>query len=589
MNRKTFEHYMKREPADVEHSYLFLVDNKDLALNIAAVGFPTTAIVNEDGFFNTDQLMEYLSEIAFKGTCRSDYIYVLACSSKKINDMLAQFFTNESLKYREGWQLFWKKGYLEKIEQADGGSLLQITLNNYIASYEKPPEFPVEYYKFHEIDAKGKPGKVIDMNIVDDILEKVSFVVLAEVPFIYENGRYFKDNLGIHLKEMIQKRILREKINAPTINRVYQLLITQSGVQREFSDMNRYPAYWVNFQNGFFDPIEWKMIPHDKKYLALNQIPHEFDPEKEINEGDYPIIGNYLEWSIADPDEREMMWEYLGYSMTRDTKFQKFLMLLGNGGTGKSVLIDLFQNVIGKENSSHISLQDLNKRFYATNLFGKLLNSCGDIPCKSMEQTDIIKKATGEDMLMFERKQKDPHYFMSYAKLLFSANDMPENLEEKSDAFYRRIMILDMNRPIPADKKDPKLKQKMEKEITYSIHMAMKALARLYSQDHFTESEHSKECVEDIQCSSDSVKAFLRDKVIRMKGLKLEKSVMYRMYDNYCTDSGRTPLGKKRFFSIMERKGYSCRKSNGIYYFFDVTEKPEDFEPVDDMTIIPFD
>ena len=29
MNRKTFEHYMKREPADVEHSYLFLVDNKD--------------------------------------------------------------------------------------------------------------------------------------------------------------------------------------------------------------------------------------------------------------------------------------------------------------------------------------------------------------------------------------------------------------------------------------------------------------------------------------------------------------------------------------------------------------------------------
>ena len=284
-----------------------------------------------------------------------------------------------------------------------------------------------------------------------------------------------------------------------------------------------------------------------------------------------------------------MMWEYLGYSMTIDTKFQKFLMLLGNGGTGKSVLIDLFQNVIGKENSSHISLQDLNKRFYATNLFGKLLNSCGDIPCKSMEQTDIIKKATGEDMLMFERKQKDPHYFMSYAKLLFSANDMPENLEEKSDAFYRRIMILDMNRPIPADKKDPKLKQKMEKEITYAIHMAMKALARLYMQDHFTESEHSKDCVEDIQCSSDSVKAFLRDKVIRMKGTKLEKSVMYRMYDNYCTDSGRTPLGKKRFFSIMDRKGYSSRKSNGIYYFFDVTEKPEDFEPVDDMTVIPFD
>ena len=45
---------------------------------------------------------------------------------------------------------------------------------------------------------------------------------------------------------------------------------------------------------------------------------------------------------------------------------------------------------------SSISLQDLNKRFYATGMYGKLLNACADIPCKAMENTDVLKKAVGE-------------------------------------------------------------------------------------------------------------------------------------------------------------------------------------------------
>lgn len=79
--------------------------------------------------------------------------------------------------------------------------------------------------------------------------------------------------------------------------------------------------------------------------------------------------------------------------MTTDTHFQKFLMIKGKGGTGKSVAISLIQHVIGIENCSSIPLQDLNKRFYATGLFGKQLNACADIPCTAMQSVDIIKSS----------------------------------------------------------------------------------------------------------------------------------------------------------------------------------------------------
>lgn len=92
--------------------------------------------------------------------------------------------------------------------------------------------------------------------------------------------------------------------------------------------------------------------------------------------------------------------------MTQDTQFQKFLTLKGNGGTGKSVAVSLIQHVVGITNMSSISLQDLNKRFYATGMYGKLLNACADIPCKAMENTDVLKKAVGEDTLIYEKKDR---------------------------------------------------------------------------------------------------------------------------------------------------------------------------------------
>ena len=96
-----------------------------------------------------------------------------------------------------------------------------------------------------------------------------------------------------------------------------------------------------------------------------------------------------------------------------------------------------------------MSLQNLNQRFHPTGLFGKLLNACADIPSTAMESVDIIKKAVGEDTLLYEEKGQDPTQFNSYAKLLFSANEMPLNLDDKTTAYYRRLLVLAINRTIP--------------------------------------------------------------------------------------------------------------------------------------------
>ena len=99
-----------------------------------------------------------------------------------------------------------------------------------------------------------------------------------------------------------------------------------------------------------------------------------------------------------------------------------------------------------KPNVSSVSLQGLQDRFAPAELFLKQANICADIPLTALSEVDMIKKLTGEDTISADRKFKNAYTFRSYARLFFSANDIPY-IAEKTNAFYRRMLILKMDQP----------------------------------------------------------------------------------------------------------------------------------------------
>ena len=90
---------------------------------------------------------------------------------------------------------------------------------------------------------------------------------------------------------------------------------------------------------------------------------------------------------------------------------KKYIFLVDNQDIAMNIVMSGYQALyLGQEDDEYyfsvnsfiedmrsISLQDLNKRFYAIGMYGKLLNACADIPCKAMNTTDVLKKAVGED------------------------------------------------------------------------------------------------------------------------------------------------------------------------------------------------
>jgi len=109
----------------------------------------------------------------------------------------------------------------------------------------------------------------------------------------------------------------------------------------------------------------------------------------------------------------------------------------------KSKFLQLLTKFIGEDNVTSTELDTLlTSRFEITRLHKKLVCQMGETNFSEINKTSIIKKLTGQDIIGFEYKNKDPFEEINYAKILIATNNLPTTTD-KTIGFYRRWMIID--------------------------------------------------------------------------------------------------------------------------------------------------
>lgn len=563
-------------PDNKKEKYIFVNDNKKICESIITVGYYSMYIsrTESEAYFTAESFCRYVCDTANTGTSIMDYTFVLCCFYKKSNDQIESVLKNNFIDCLTGGYLLFKdKEYLGNYEKQGE---LEEALDKYIKRFEGHDTGRIDTLQFCKLDDRGRPRGLLDIAIIRFLMDTYHMFVMGQELYIYDKGCYFLDEQGVKIKSTIQRLIPEQFINYRNLNGLYHLLLEQMELQRELEEINQYPAHWINFENGMFDVKEWKLMKHRPEYYSINQIPHSLDVSVRKNLEEHgKETDSFLDSALYCPEDKITLWQYLGYSMTRDSCMQRMMFLQGEGGTGKSRIINLFNLIVGKKNFSSMSLHNLAERFYPSMLFGKILNACPDIKSEALLSVDNIKKATGEDMMIYEKKGKDPMGFCSYAKLLFSANKVPLNLDEKSDAYYRRLIILEINRKPP--KKILDLDERLAAEVQYSIWMALAGLQKLYEDGDFLVSQHSRGLVEELYRDADTVKAFIDENIENKEGSRIKNTDLYTKYQEYCKEWGRRELSLRSFYKRLKEMGYDSRKSDGYFYYRDIQFKAEDF------------
>ena len=436
--------------------------------------------------------------------------------------------------------------------------------------------------QFHLLDGKGRPCSVFDDAILRYIKDNYNLFFLAGTPYHYTDGVYKADFSGARLKTLIKGLLYTRFIKSTTLTRVYQLFAMDYELEKTYEEINKYPKHWIPFKNCMLDAKTGEVHKHRPEYYCINQIPWDYEPDKEY-------VGSETEKffkSAMSAEDRRTILQFLGLCMTR-CNFQKFIILKGGRGTGKSVVVRLFENVIGTGNYSNVPLQKLEEKFYSIQLMGKLINLCADLNGNPLKTVNTIKLITGGDSLSDSYKGRDIITFTPYARLLFSCNTVPISLDEKSNALFERIILIEMdNRP---EKPDRQLEDKLKKEIPYIIGQALKELQKLFEENVLYESERSRELVAELYADSDSVQAFIQERMVRDVSKSIKSTKLHELYKKYCEETEREPLSRTRFYANLKNKGYGKKIVHGNEYFVGLDEKEDGFLEVDGSQELPFE
>lgn len=433
-------------------------------------------------------------------------------------------------------------------------------------------EESIDLMDFHRIGKNGRPYDIIDDKVANYIIEHENIIIISGKPYIYKNGVYKCDSDGNIIRYLIKSMMIQDIITITKINRVYNLILMNHKLTIDNEDVNKYPSHWINFKNGMLDVITGEMHEHSPKYLSINQIPHNYVPNQDITQ---TVFYAFLKSRIPDKENQQMLFEFMGYCMTKDVVFQKFMILFGLGESGKSTIINFATSMVGKENACSISLQQLGDRFTTASLLFKVLNTCGDMTNSALTDTSVIKQLTGDDNIKAEYKGGAIFFFRNHAKMMFSCNELPKVLDDKTNGFYRRLLIVRFSE---SGEFIPGLREKLSNESEFEavISGCVAVLKNALTRGRLFESGANSREVEQLRTESDTVSAFISDCATVGDDLRISRSELYDYYTNYCAMEGRTRLGKRSFFNSLRTKGYSEGKTNGARYFIGLEVKWEE-------------
>ena len=267
----------------------------------------------------------------------------------------------------------------------------------------------------------------------DFVMAKYRFLTIEESKDIL----YYDQKSGVYVyggEIIIEKELDKKysfKLKTADITEIKNYVIRKTYVKKDVFDSD---IYIINVKNGL---LNWKigeLLPHTPDYYSINQKPILYNPNAKPTK-----FLKFLREVLYQQDIRTAI-EIISYTFIRKNLFEYYFILIGTGANGKNVFVGILSHLHGLTNVSNVSLKSLaTHRFALAQLENKDIN----VDTELSKNVDIsnLKKLTGTQPIMVEKKGRDPYDIELWAKYFFNTNELP-SISDNSDARHRREIIL---------------------------------------------------------------------------------------------------------------------------------------------------
>ena len=320
----------------------------------------------------------------------------------------------------------------------------------------------------------------------------------------------------------------------------------------------------INCLNGELHWIgsRWELKEHKREHYRTTQIPIEYDPKATAERFEQFLLEIFQD----DSDQIEkafLVCELLGYSLLSSTEYEKFILLIGSGANGKSVLMETLASLVGREHVAAVQPSQFDNRFQRAHLHCKLVNLVTEIAEGHTIQDAELKSIVSGELTTAEHKHKPPFDFQPYSTCWFGSNHMPHT-RDFSDALFRRAIIIPFNRTFQEHAQDKHLKSKLKEELTGILNLALEAIAGVLKRGEFTKTTSCEKAKREWRLNCDQVQQFAVDECLFIPGIETASGKLFKTYRQWAEDSGiKRTVNRNNFTARMCRLGAERAKGTG--------------------------
>lgn len=330
-------------------------------------------------------------------------------------------------------------------------------------------------------------------------------------------------------------------------------------------------VHGVCFQNGFMKVTDGslELEAFSPDHRALHGLPFTYTKGKKPVEFVRMLEGCFVDDSDAK-EKVELVRQFIGVCLLGlATKYQKGMMLVGDGANGKST----FQAVVaalfkGEGMVTAVPPQEMEQEYRRAMLSKSLLNVVNELPEADILSSEAVKAMISGDLVVGRYIRQAPFEFMPRAGHLFSANNLP-GVRDMSRGFWRRWLVVGFNHEFKERDQDRFLAARIIRdELSTIASWVMDGAESVIQSGSYVEVESSEKAVSQWRMQADQVAMFMEQKTEEPE--ESDWTPAEKVYVTYCQwakMNNHYPLSATKFGRRLTTLGVDKKrvKSGNIY------------------------
>ncbi|HEL8271144.1 TPA: DNA primase, partial [Listeria monocytogenes] len=326
-------------------------------------------------------------------------------------------------------------------------------------------------------------------------------------------------------------------------------------------EFDRY-KYFLNTQNGYINLQNGELINHDRQKMFTKISNIEYTDKidaplwqaflKDIFAGDKELI-NYIQKAV-------------GYSLSGSTSEQVMFILFGNGRNGKSVFLDIINDIFGSY-ATNIQPQTIMVKQQSSNANSDIARLHGARFVTTTEPNEgvrldegLVKQLTGGDKVTARHLYKDEFEFTPEFKIWMATNHKPI-IRGRDDGIWRRLHLVPFTVKIPDEKVDKQLKYKLRSELTGILNWAVEGFLK-WQREGLGMPKAVENASSEYKSEMDVITAFIEDCCETGENKQINAKTLYETYREWAKDNGQYLMSSTKFGKEMGLK-FEKKRSNG--------------------------